>query len=439
MFRRMLHTGAPLRAVRKPQFNVKAMLARLPDYVGSVQAREPVDGEQLISRLQELPERQKEVAQIDGEVRVVQSRRKVLEAEMAAGMHRAAGAELKMLKQKYQALATRGKALREEIRATCEDLPNLLDQSTPHSEPEIVEWLNPLPEYRADARCEHHDVMVRKKLVDFQAAAEVTGSSWYYLINEGAMLEHALVSYATRKARQWGFSLCMPPSIARSEVIAACGFRPRDQNDEQQIYAIEGSNLGLTATAEIPLAGLGLNRTLDLASPRALCGVSRSYRAEAGARGRDTKGLYRVHEFTKVELFYWAKPADSAALLEKLRAFQTELISELGLSAKVLNMPANDLGAPAFKKYDIEVWMRGRGSFGEVSSASNCTDFQSRRLSTRFVNDAGDLDYPHTLNGTAMAVPRVIVAIVENFYDPETDRIRIPDPLQPYMDGMQYI
>lgn len=251
----------------------------------------------------------------------------------------------------------------------------------------------------------------------------------------------ALTLYATKKAREHGFAMCIPPSVAKNEVIDACGFRPRDMNNEQQIYHVADTTWGLTATAEIALAGMGINTTMDLSpGPKKVCGISRSYRAEAGARGKDTRGLYRVHEFTKVELFCWSTPDQSEQVLEDLRRFQIELVSELGLSAKVLNMPANDLGAPAFQKYDIEAWMPGRGSFGEITSTSNCTDFQSRRMNTKFKDPStGKASYVHTLNGTALAVPRVIIALVENFYDPKSDSIAIPEPLIPYMDGKESI
>lgn len=167
-------------------------------------------------------------------------------------------------------------------------------------------------------------------------------------------------------------------------------------------------------------------------------GVSRSYRAEAGANGKDTTGLYRVHEFTKVELFHFTTPDKSGDELEELRDFQTSIIKDLGLKARFLNMPTTDLGSPAVKKYDCEAWMPGRGSWGELTSCSNCTDYQSRRLGIRYKSKEGNF-YVHTLNGTAMAVPRVLVALIEQNYDPGTDTIVIPEVLRPYMDGKSAI
>ncbi|AET39567.1 putative serine--tRNA ligase DIA4 Ecym_4530 [Eremothecium cymbalariae DBVPG len=443
VIRRFLHTHIPCYLpLRKPQFDTKAIVAQLQSFLKAVEERDVVSADELISQLKLLPEQQKHSNAIDKAIKDIQIRRKKLEAAIKSDQSEAHTLKqpLKQLKQEFQELTEKQKTIKDSMLQTCLSLPNLTATDVPSSEPEVVSWINPKDNYTADPRREHQKIMIRKGMVDFQTASAISGSSWYYLLNEGAMLEHALVNYVSKKARQWGFKMCLPPSIVRNEVIVACGFKPRDMNNERQIYHLSDTQLGLVATAEISLAGLGVNRTLDLTTPIGLFGVSRSYRAEAGASGRDTKGLYRVHEFTKVELFYWAKPEESALLLERLRELQTEIFTELGLSARVLNMPKNDLGSPAYKKYDIEVWMPGRGSFGEVSSASNCTDYQSRRLHTTYMNTkTGKLDYSHTLNGTAMAIPRVILAIVENFYDTKNDRINIPEVLRPYMEGLEYI
>lgn len=233
-----------------------------------------------------------------------------------------------------------------------------------------------------------------------------------------------------------------PPSVVRSEVVNACGFKPNDQNNEKQIYELEGEKKSLTGTAEIPLAAFHASTTFPEGSsfPKKYVGVSRSYRAEAGASGKDTKGLYRVHEFTKVELFHFTTPEGASKELQQLKEMQVEIISELGLAAKVLNMPTSDLGSPAMQKYDIEAWMPGRGSWGELTSCSNCGDYQARRLGIRYkISKESGSKHVSTLNGTAMAVPRVIVALIEQNYNPKTKEIRIPKVLQPYMDGKDKI
>lgn len=443
MFRRWLSITAPRQFLKRPQFDVKAILRDWRLYEASIQARNLIGGSELLQQLRSIPQDYEDANQLDRQIANLQRRRKSLEDVLKAdkGSAKQLGPDLKECKSEYQKLNAQLEHKRGSIQDTLLCLPNLIQPDVPATQPEIVHWINRSNTYQQDKDRDHIDVMVRKQMVDFQSASYVTGNSWYYLLNAGAQLEHALCSFALRKAQEAGFQFCIPPSIARNEIIDACGFRPRDMNNEQQIYHLQDTQMGLTATAEITLAGLGVNKVMDLShGPQKLVGLSRSYRAEAGARGKDTKGLYRVHEFTKVELFCWSKPEESQKTLEQIKELQIEIVESLGLSAKVLNMPANDLGAPACKKYDIEAWMPGRGSFGEVTSTSNCLDFQSRRMNTKFKNEAtGKLEYVHTVNGTAMAVPRVILALVENFYDPSKGTITIPKCLRNYMDGKEYI
>ena len=429
--------------LKKPCFDVKAIINSLPAHQTSIVTRELIAGKTLLENLNLLPSRYEHFKTLNKQVLIIQSKRKAIESliKVDKSKTKELQADIIQLKSQYNDVFKEIKMLKDTIDETCSSLPNLVHTSVPLTEPDIVHWINPRDSYVPDELRDHVTIMTKKGMVDFQTASNVTGNSWYYLMNKGAQLEYALVSYALEKALASGFNMCLPPSIARNEVINACGFRPKDMNNEQQIYHINNTDLGLIATAEITLAGLGINQVLDLSQgPKKLVGVSRSYRAEAGARGRDTKGLYRVHEFTKVELFCWSKPAESEKVFEQLKDFQIDLVESLGLTAKVLNMPSNDLGAPAYKKYDIEAWMPGRGSFGEISSTSNCTQFQSRRMLTKYKNtELNSLEYVHTLNGTAMAVPRVLLAIVENFYDPHTEKIHVPEPLRKYMGGDEYI
>lgn len=228
-------------------------------------------------------------------------------------------------------------------------------------------------------------------------------------------------------------------------------FRPRDQNDEQQIYSLHQSEkaqatakpeLSLAGTAEIPFAGLKAKTTIPEAElPHCVVGPSRCYRAEAGARGVETKGLFRVHEFTKVEMFGWTLPSASTSLFDTMLSIQTQILSSLGLYCRVMEMPPKDLGASAYRKKDIEAWFPSRQQkdqgWGEVTSTSMCTDYQSRRLATRVKMKNGDMDYPHTVNGTAIAVPRILAAILENGWDEEAGEIRVPKALWPWMHGIQ--
>lgn len=338
--------------------------------------------------------------------------------------------------------------LEDSLHSQVANLPNFIHEDV-QSEQVLLEYINPTEfllvenapkDYPLveDPKRDHKDIMERFGIVNFTKATANSGRGWYYLLGGAAMLEQALVQYALSSARKAGFQMVIPPSIVKTEITNACGFKPRDQNNETQVYELP-DDLCLTGTAEIPLASLYSDHEFkgkDL--PLNMVGVSRSYRAEAGAAGRDTRGLYRVHEFTKVELFCWTKPEQSEDTFNKLVDFQRDFVRSLGLTARVLVMPSDDLGNPAFKKIDIEVLMPGRGAWGEVTSTSNCLDFQSRRLTTKF-RDSDKSKFVHTLNGTACAVPRVILAIIENFYDPIRDVIVIPEVLRPYMDDMEFI
>ncbi|WBW75302.1 mitochondrial serine-tRNA ligase [Schizosaccharomyces osmophilus] len=272
--------------------------------------------------------------------------------------------------------------------------------------------------------------------IDLLSASETSGHAFCYTKGEVAELEMALVNYAIDFSKSRGWSLVIPPSIVRTDVALACGFQPRDEKGEQ-IYQLEHQNESsspkqcLIGTAEISLASLGYKQTFHDLKEKRVVGVSRSYRREAGARGRDTKGLYRLHEFTKVELFAWTHPNQSSRVFDDIIKLQTDFSKSLGLSARVLNMPTYELGAPAAQKYDIEAWMPSRAKFGEISSTSNCLEYQARRLLTRYKN-SNDSGFVHTLNGTAAAIPRLVIALLENHQQPD-GTVVLPQCLIPYL------
>ncbi|RLV89403.1 Serine--tRNA ligase mitochondrial [Spathaspora sp. JA1] len=353
---------------------------------------------------------------------------------------------LKEIKSELKPLEKYVDELQHEIYAKAETLPNLLDHTVPLDpfQEDVVQMINCKSQEDAIAQLpasevyDHKSICEKFNIVNFNTASRISGSSWYYLMNDGALLEQALVQYALSKARQRGYTMVSPPSIVKSEIVNACGFKPNDQNNEKQVYELQDEGKSLTGTAEIPLGALHSSTVFKSQNelPKKYVGVSRSYRAEAGASGKDTRGLYRVHEFTKVELFHFTTSELAEIELEQIKDFQIEIFTELGIMAKVMNMPTSDLGSPAMKKYDIEAWMPGRGKWGELSSSSNCGDYQARRLGIRY-DDSNKQKMTHvnTLNGTCMAVPRVIVALIEQNYNPETNEIPIPKVLQPYMDG----
>ncbi|KAI1634603.1 hypothetical protein F4809DRAFT_507982 [Biscogniauxia mediterranea] len=394
--------------------------------------------------------------------------------------------EARKVKQALSTIEEDEARLTTEMEDLALAIPNLTSVATPRGEePVVIRYINehlcPAPPMSAipdpadpDSDSDrvwrsHVHIGSELGILDFAGAASSSGWGWYYLLDEGAQLEHALIQYALsvvtkqRSAEDGnsagehsGWRHVIPPSIVYSHIGSACGFQPRDQNGEQQVYALAQSaadasrgkpELSLAGTAEIPLAALRANAVLEQSEmPSKLVGSSRCYRAEAGARGADTKGLYRVHEFSKVEMFAWTSPSApaAAAVLDEMIDLQCEIIGRLGLRARVLEMPTADLGASASRKVDVEVFFPSRraknGGWGEVTSASVCTDYQTRRLGTRLRADGGrKMEYPWTVNGTAMAVPRVLAALLENHWDESAMEVAIPECLRPWMDGKEKI
>jgi seryl-tRNA synthetase len=341
-------------------------------------------------------------------------------------------------------------------------LPNLTSSNTPlNGEPRLISHINhdPAQVVPVKSYTSHVDIGTSLSILDFSSATVSTGWGFYFLVNEGALLEQALIQYALSVAIHRGWKAVAPPSVVYSYIADACGFQPRDQNDEQQIWQIEQAEKdagkprrSLAATAEIPLAAMYAGKDIpEEQLPLKFVGSSRCYRAEAGARGVDTKGLYRVHEFTKVEMFAWTNSADdsqntehSIPVFDEMLSIQTEILSSLGLPCRVLEMPSSDLGASAVRKIDIEAMFPSRLSrdegWGEVTSLSICTDYQSRRLGTRILQKSGRKGrFPHTVNGTALAIPRVLAAILEHGWREEERCVIIPENLRPYMGGQEKI
>jgi seryl-tRNA synthetase len=381
-------------------------------------------------------------------------------------------AEAKELKQALAEFSPAEKDAEEAIEKLALELPNLSSLNTPvGTEATTIGHINGGKPPSDVNPTERSHVSIGKKLdiLDFEASATTSGWGWYFLKNEAALLEQALIQYALSVAMERGWKVMTPPSLVYSHIADACGFMPRDQNGETQIYSIAQDSgkpgLVLTGTAEIPFAASQANKTLDAKDlPLKVIGPSRCYRAEAGARGVDTKGLYRVHEFTKVEMFAWTLPptppdgsdrfdvfgADQGTghaeqVFDEMIAIQTEILTSLGLHARILEMPTTDLGASASRKIDIEAFFPSRTGidqgYGEVTSASICTDYQTRRLATRLKGGGADkLGWPHTVNGTAMAIPRVLAAILENGWKENEGVVVVPKCLRKWMpDGMEVI
>ncbi len=269
-------------------------------------------------------------------------------------------------------------------------------------------------------------------IIDFDRGTKVSGPKFYYLKNEAVFLEQALIMYALNTLRKHNFQMFITPDVAKEEVLKGIGFNPR--GNDSNVYSIEDEGTCLVATAEITLGGYHQNEILDKASlPRFYGGLSHCFRREAGAAGQFSKGLYRVHQFDKVEMFAYATPEQSDEIHEKLRQIEEEIFEGLGLPFHVVDTCTGDLGAPAYRKWDLEAWMPGRngGEYGEVTSTSNCTDYQARRLNIKYKDDDGKNKYIHTLNGTAIAVGRAMLAILENYQNADGS-VTIPPVLVPY-------
>ncbi|MFM8274422.1 MAG: serine--tRNA ligase [Gemmata sp.] len=284
---------------------------------------------------------------------------------------------------------------------------------------------------------DHVDLCEALDLADFEAGTKVAGQKFYFLKNEAALLEVALVQYAMQHCVRAGYTPIITPDLARVEVLEGIGFMPRDNVETRQVYTVADTDLCLIATAEITLGGMHRDRIFDESElPKRYVGLSHCFRTEAGAAGRDTRGLYRVHQFTKVEMFAFCTPENSDAIHQEVRQLEEQIFNGLGLPFHVIDTATGDLGGPAYRKYDLEAWMPGRGAggaYGEVTSTSNCTDFQSRRLGIRYKSKAFKGNrFVHTLNGTAVACTRALVAILEN-YQQADGSVVVPEVLRPWV------
>ena len=310
-----------------------------------------------------------------------------------------------------------------ELDAKLVTLPNLTDESAPIEDEEIIREVGQAGKSGRD----HLELL--GDLVDMERGARVSGSRFVYLKGPVVMLEFALVRWALEKLAGQGFTPVIPPVLVREEALYGTGFLP---DTEQQIYTLPEDDLYLVGTSEVPLASLHAGEMLEEESlPLRYAGFSPCFRREAGAAGKDTRGIFRVHQFDKVEMFTFVRPSESAAEHERILAIEEELLQELEIPYRVANIPAWDLGASAAKKYDLEAWLPGQERYRELTSCSNTTDFQARRLGIRYRPDGGRPEEVHTLNGTAVAVGRTIIAVVEN-HQQDDGSIRIPEVLHPY-------
>ena len=343
--------------------------------------------------------------------------------------------EGKVLKEQIAAEEAKLNEVESALDEAGRQIPNMAHPETPigklDTENLEVKKVGTIRKFDFKAKS-HVEIMEALDLIDFERATKVSGPKFYYLKNEAVFLEQALIMYAMNILRKHGFTTFITPDVAKEEVLKGIGFNPR--GNESNVYAIEEEGTCLVATAEITLGGYHSGEILDKSKlPLMYCGLSHCFRREAGAAGQFSKGLYRVHQFDKVEMFVYSTPEQSDELHHKLREIEEEIFEGLGLPFHVVDTCTGDLGAPAYRKWDLEAWMPGRngGEYGEVTSTSNCTDYQARRLNIKYKDDDGKNKYVHTLNGTAIAVGRAMLAIFENYQNADGS-ITIPPVLVPF-------
>ena len=333
-----------------------------------------------------------------------------------------------VLKQDLKALEAQLTAAEADTKERALQVPKPAHPSVPVGGEEDFELVVTVGDQPDSPPLDHADFGASLGWVNLEKGAEVSGSRFAYLQREGVLLEFALVQWTMQKLVGRGFIPTVPPILVREQMMIDSGFFP---TDEQQVYNVTEDELYLVGTSEIPLAGLHRGDRIDAADlPLRYAGFSSCFRREAGTYGKDTRGIFRVHQFDKVEMFIWSDPAKSWEEHEMLLDIEREILDDLGLPYRVINVASGDLGNPAAKKYDCEVWLPSEGAYRELTSCSNYTDYSARRLGTRVKGDSGT-DFAHTLNGTACAVGRTLVFLMEH-YQQSDGSFAVPDVLKPF-------
>jgi seryl-tRNA synthetase len=379
------------------------LIRRDPDAVRRALARRGDEAAQAIDRLLETDARWRELT----------AQAETHQAEQNALSRGRRGAPTEEERAQLRALAERGRALSDEQTALKRELDELL-ASLPNLPAEDAAPEDTVIRTVGGASKSGRDHLeLAGERIDMERGARLSGSRFAYLRGDLVLLELALVRYALEKLAKEGFEPVIPPVLVREQALYGTGFLP---DTEQQIYHLPEDDLYLVGTSEVALASLHAGEVLDEAElPRRYAGFSSCFRREAGAAGRDTRGIFRVHQFDKVEMFSFVAPADSPAEHERLLAIEESILQELEIPYRVVNIAVDDLGSSAAKKYDCEAWLPGQGRYRELTSTSNTTDFQARRLDVRYrAKDAKRPAHVHTLNGTAVAVGRTIIALLEN-------------------------
>jgi len=378
---------------------------------------------ELMQELNELRQRQNQLAKLVGGERDPEARENLIVDSRRTK---------ELIPEREAELAAVEGRLREEMLK----IPNMTHPDAPIGKDdtenvEIRRW-GEFPDFSFDPK-DHVEIGEALGIIDFDAGAKTTGSKFYFLRGDAVLLELGLIRYAMDVLIERGYQPTITPDLACDQMLVGTGFIPR--GPETQIYSVEDSDLSMIATAEITLAGQHAEEIVDEgALPLRYAGLSHCFRTEAGSHGRASRGLYRVHQFTKVEMLAFTTPEQSEAMHEEMVGIEEEIFQGLGLPYRVVDICTGDLGGAAYRKYDLEAWMPSRNAYGEITSTSNTTDYQARRLAIRYrrAESGGRPQLRHTLNGTAIAVARTLVPILEN-YQQEDGSILLPEALVPYV------
>ncbi len=397
------------------------------DVLDDVDRAVELEGERrsLLQGVEEIRRRQNEVAQATGKERDPDKRSALIEVG-------------KSLKSQVADEEEKLRRLEGELHLRLRRIPNLTHPDAPlgQSEDDSRELRKSGTPRTFDFEPKDHVELGKAlDLIDFETAGKVSGSGFYFLKNDAVLLDLALQQFALKMLIDAGFTPIITPDLARNQILEGIGFTPRGA--ETQVYSVEDSELSLIGTAEITLGGMLADTVLAEADlPVKYVGLSHCFRTEAGAAGRASRGLYRVHQFTKVEMFAFSTPETSGQIHAEMLAIEEKFFESLGIPFRVLDICSGDLGGPAYRKFDLEAWMPGRGEhgeYGEVTSTSDCTDYQARRLNIRYrPTGQKGTRFVHTLNGTAVAVSRALIVILENFQRSD-GLIDVPLALRPYV------
>lgn len=370
------------------------------------------------------------------EVETLRARRNENAGQMKGGKP---SAELivegKKIKEELSEIEGKLAEVEGELNTKIKAVPNVIFDDVPlggeECSVEVKKWGK-----NHETGVDHLDYAVSRDWVDFERGAKVAGAKFYYLKDGLALLENALLQYGLSKVLEHGFTFMTVPDMVSSKVLEGCGFNPRtsDQSDE---YYVEGEDLALIATAEMPLTGYHMDEIIDEDKlPLFYAGYSACFRKEAGTYGKYARGLFRVHQFNKLEMYAFCLPEQSKEIHEKILEIEEEIWQGLGVPYRIINIAAGDLGAPAAKKYDMEYWSPVNQKYQEITSCSNCTDFQARAVNVRVRRKDGTVEFVHTLNGTAIPLARALVVMIENFATPD-GKLKVPEVLRPYLGGKE--